>query len=689
VKISPTKNSRFIRSFPDRCLPTIVAVGSSLATMPAGALELGELTVQSRLGQPLRASIAYALAPTEQISNVCVTMRPGPSVSGLPGIGAARISIMNGVISLSGQTPVREPMVSAHVVINCPYAANLSREYLLFINPGTISEAPVYQETVVTQQATPQAEPVVVAPTAIERPVAAVRPEPVVRDIEASTRYQVQRGETLSEISARIQNRTIRLWPAVNAIFEANPSAFTNNNPDNLKAGSWLTIPSLDGNAAVVRDVEPTVADVEPTVADVEPAVADVEPNDAVVEVYEPSIAAELAPTEETSFTVETEVDPFVADVNSIVVDGGNANASSAIVLDDLASTSATVGELQADEIIMDTELPGPTTSSTSPNVTTAVIAIDRASDNRAIDNSGPPSWLNWLAGGVIAIVFGLVMYRRRLDVPTSADPEARFATDGPLLRFSDTQSTDTDSIETPRIDNVISDDSPTDENPILDADLVMSSDLSDSSNTDISGNFRFASSTELDFEAPPESVPDVLNAPVDSAPTVEVAALDSEAELFAKDDDYDMSAIVDASELELQQPDDVLEHDSKTAEFTTEEEQIDTQMLMTDKDADYQVLEQDYEDEMTATQALNLEIAHAVAELSAKMETEGLNETDDETSSLPLASVTELDLTAQVPALNDEILDSDETMESEVVTANTNTDEDTAEMPVESGKTG
>ena len=72
----------------------------------------------------------------------------------------------------------------------------------------------------------------------------------------------MQRGETLSEITARIQNRTIRLWPAVNAIFEANPSAFTNNNPDNLKAGSWLTIPSFDGNAAVVRGVEPTVADV-------------------------------------------------------------------------------------------------------------------------------------------------------------------------------------------------------------------------------------------------------------------------------------------------------------------------------------------------------------------------------------------------------------------------------------------
>ena len=155
----------------NRSIPAIVAVGSSLAALPAAALELGEMTVQSRLGQPLRASIAYALAPNEQLSNYCVTMRPGPSVSGLPGFGPATVSLSNGVILLTGNTPVREPMVSAHVIVNCPYSANLSREYLLFIDPLS----PAYDQAAVTQQLTPAAESVVaVAPAAIQRPVASV-----------------------------------------------------------------------------------------------------------------------------------------------------------------------------------------------------------------------------------------------------------------------------------------------------------------------------------------------------------------------------------------------------------------------------------------------------------------------------------------------------------------------------------
>jgi len=663
VKIATKKNSRTKLSFPDRCLPAIIAVGSSLATAPAAALELGELTVQSHLGQPLRASIAYALAPSERIADVCVAMRTGPSVSGLPGIGAARITVANGVILLTGDTPVREPMVSAHVVINCPYAANLSREYLLFIDPEAFSDTPVYQQPVVTQQATARAEPIVVAPAAIERPVAAVRPAPVVRDIEVSMQYQVQRGETLSEIAARIQNRPIGLWPAVDAIFEANPSAFTNNDPNNLKAGSWLSIPSFDGSAVVLADVEPTVTDVEPVAT--------------VVEVYEPSFAAEVAPAQEAQVVVEADSGAAdrSADVDSVKADGVDAGGGAAIFLDDLASSDVTVGDLRPGDIILDTELPGPTTSSTSPNVTTAVIATNRVSDN-----SGPPSWLNWLAGSVIAIAFALIMFRRRPGGKISTDPEAPLATDQPQRRFSDTQitniqSTNTKSTEVLEVDYNLADDSPTDQNLVLDANLVMSTGLAESSNSNISGTFRFAKASELDVEVSSES-----------ATPVEDSILDSEVmPVDVIDDDYDMSVIIDATK--IPQADDTAEHDFKAVQVTTGDESIMTQTLMTQKDSDYHIIEQDYEDELTATQALSLEIEQAAAELTARMKIDNIDEAGDKTSVLPLATVTELDVTAQMPVRNDEISNSDDTSDSEAVTANTIADEDTVEMPVESRK--
>jgi len=101
-------------------------------------------------------------------------------------------------------------------------------------------------------------------------------------------------------------------------------------------------------------------------------------------------------------------------------------------------------------------------------------------------------------------------------------------------------------------------------------------------------------------------------------------------------------------------------------------------------------VLEQDYEEELTATQALNVEIARAATELADRMHDDenGGEEHDSEaTTALPLASVTELDITAQMPAQNDEISDLDDTGINEAVTVNTAADDDTVEMPVESGK--
>ncbi len=52
-------------------LPAVLAAGTVIGAAPASALELGELQVESTLGEPLRASIAYALAPNEELAPYC------------------------------------------------------------------------------------------------------------------------------------------------------------------------------------------------------------------------------------------------------------------------------------------------------------------------------------------------------------------------------------------------------------------------------------------------------------------------------------------------------------------------------------------------------------------------------------------------------------------------------------------
>ena len=623
------KNASRRMNLANRSLPAIVAVGTGLAVLPVGALELGELTVHSRLGQPLRASIAYALAPNEQISDYCVTMRPGASVSGLPGFGPSTIKVSNGVILMTGQIPVREPMVSAHVVINCPYSANLSREYMLFIDPLTTA----YEQPAVTQQTAAEAAPTIVEPTAVERPVAAVRAAPTVKDLSASARYQVQPGDSLSAIAQRIENRPVGLWPAVNALFAANPDAFMNNDPNQLKAGAWLSIPSFDGDTASVVSAEPATDAVE---------------------------AASL------EVGIDVQDSPL----------SGEAVEPVQVILDDLPDTVVTSDDLKPGDIVLETQLEQPESAASSPNVPTAIITTR----NTSTENEASPAWMFWLGGG-LALIFGLLMFGRRLRSGSATAPDGFVAELPNRRRFSDTETTDTENVEAVGVDFDLSDDSPTHENLALDADLVIGTGLEHNAKSDMAQDFGFAATTELDIELPFEPVASVSDE-TDMLPplrTDEHSILESEV---LPEDDYDMSVIIDATK--MPQPEDVTERDLKAVEIPDDETLI-TENYTISKEVDYQVIEQDYEEELTATQALNVEIARAAADLAGRIHGDAAD--GDETTALPLASVTELDVTAQMPAQNDEISDLDNTGVNEAVTVNTRADDETVEMPVESGK--
>ncbi len=643
MKSTAGRNSRSNRN-----LSTLVAVGGGLAAFPAAALELGDVTVQSNLGQPLRASIAFALAPSERISDNCVTLRPGRSLSGLPAIGNAAISVSNGVIMLRGSTVLREPMVSAHVVINCPYSANLSREYMLFVDPAT----PAYEQTAVTQQATPDTAPVAVTPAVstpavtaapVARTPATRTPAPVQKDIAKSTRYQVQPGDTAGDIARRIDNRGVGLWAAVDAIFTANPDAFMNNDPNQLKAGSWLSIPSFIGTAPIVAATAETAIE-------------------TVTETAQPTATAETetAPISATAGIVDTAA--VAPDLQAGVV-----------VLDDNPFVEPAAGTESV--VIGDTSLQGPTTASTSPNVPTAIIS----SNNVASDSDTSPKWLWWLAGSGIAVILGLLMFGRLLRGRPS-EPALESAAVQPRRRITDTEKTDTESVAALGVDYDLTDESPTEENLALDADLIIGTGLEDGAAAETAHDFGFGVSNDVDIELPFEPLPAHSDDTEMLSPlkTDEHSILDSEV-LPEDGDDYDMSVIIDATKIPL--PEDITERDLKAVKVTEENGTLVAQNYTINQEIDYEILEQDYEDEMTATQALNQEIARAAVELAERIDVDAPDD-GDETTALPLATVTELDITAQMPAKQDAVSDLDDTGINQAI-------EETAEMPKESGKAG
>lgn len=607
-----------------RALLPLVAISGSLAVTPAAALELGELTVHSSLGQPLRASIAYALAPNEMLSNSCVAVGGGRSTGGLPGIGKSAIGITDSAILISGETIVREPMLSTRVTINCPYTPNLSREYMLFVDPATV--APVV--------AAPVATPVVadtVQPAAQTTPRRA-RTTPVdTTPIGQSTRYQVKAGETLGEIAGRIENRSMSLWPAVNAIFEVNPDAFIGNDPNKLKAGSWLTIPSFDGTA-------PTVAD---TAAPAE-----------VVDgsVYEPPILDEITEPVAAEGAIEETVIQETVIAETVIAETVGTDSLSDMRPGDVV-TESTV-------LIPDTELEGPATTSESPNVTTAAIATEPSGEST--------SMLAWFVGGGVAILGLLVLFGRRIRNRFGSSPVGAVA--GTAASFEQ-DVTDYD----------IDDDSPTEENLALDADLVLGTGLSQGTDMDIAQDFGFAATTNVDIELPFEPEPTVSE--TDILPTGR-GTVESilESEVLPDDDDYDMSVIIDATK--MPQHEEVTERDLKAVEVESNDDTLNADNYTISNEVDFDILEKDYEEEMSATQALNVEIARAAADLKAT-----LDEAEDPTAEMPLATVTELDVTAEMPV--QEEVDSIETVsqtdpgDTAAVTVNMSAEDKTAELPV------
>jgi hypothetical protein len=611
-----------------RALLPLVAISGGLAVTPAVALELGELTVQSSLGQPLRASIAYALAPNEMLSDSCVAVGGGRSTGGLPGIGKSAVSITDSAIVITGQTIVREPMLGTRVTINCPYTPNLSREYMLFVDPATVAPA----------LAAPVAAALVEAPV---QPVAQTAPRrartsPVdSTPIGQSTRYQVKAGETLGEIVGRIENRSMSLWPAVNAIFEANPDAFIDNDPNKLKAGSWLTIPSFDGSVPVVAD---TAAP-----ADVAPAEV------ANGSVYEPPILEEIsAPVGEEAVVAE-----------AVVEEAASTNSLSALRPGDVVMDSENpYVQPESTVLIPDTELEGPTTTSASPNVPTATIMTEPGGESTSL--------LAWFVGGGVAILGLLVLFGRRIRSRFGSTPVGAIAATATTL---EQDATDYD----------IEDDSPTEENLALDADLVLGTGLSQGTNMDIAQDFGFAATTELDIELPFEPEPTISE--TDILPTGR-ATMDSilESEVLPEDDDYDMSVIMDATKMPAHE--EVTERDLKAVAVETDDETLIPDDYTISKEVEYDILEQDYQDEMTATQALNLEIARAAADLKAT-----LDEAEDRTAEMPLATVTELDVTAEMPVQAEddtiETVSQDDSGDTAAVTVNMSADDKTAEMRV------
>ena len=254
-----------------------IAILGGLASLDANALALGQLRVQSSLGEPLRAEIDIVEINQEEASSLRAGIASPEAFksAGLdysPAVAGVQISLEKradgrSYLRLSSNRPVSEPFVD--LMLDASWSSGrVVRDYTLLFDPPSLRGPS-------TTTATPQSPAVPQLPRAASEaaggvrntprnppPVAAARPAPmpraqtekaapVPRPEPGGQQVTVKAGDTAGKIAAQNRPASVSLDQMLIALLQSNPDAFVGGNVNRLKSGAVLDMPGADEAAGI------------------------------------------------------------------------------------------------------------------------------------------------------------------------------------------------------------------------------------------------------------------------------------------------------------------------------------------------------------------------------------------------------------------------------------------------------
>jgi hypothetical protein len=556
-----------------------------LTPAPALALELGEASVRSALGQPLLVDIPYRLAGDERLTPGCIALARAPNTAdALPTYSrASRITVRRSHIEIVGESRVLEPLIGLTVDVHCATAPRFVRSYELFVDPPARAPALAAAETpTAPARLSMPAATASPPPTASGREAPSASPPSSASGVEATTppraaapserarghaggsiaqgqTYLVVRGDTLSGIAARVADRgTIK--EAVEAIFVANPEAFAGGNRDLIVAGRSITIPLMT-SAATAVSATPVPAP-RPAAAEPEFSTAATEPTTALAPVETPAPQATLAEN--------------AASIEAPAIPPPSAAATTAV---DLTPASIPVAAFADDAL----DAPPPAVSGRSSRWLIAMLAV----------------------GLVIVLVAApLVLLRRRKQQAEMEDakPRATRARQRPVDPVAGIEVVESTLARAPAPAKAAPSPSTVSVEPLDDGAVVPTGV------DDLPLTFGPTDSVDIDVGAPV-----VLQERVDwfanRADAAAAAAVANTEEIREEDAatlrmaDFDITATV--------------RHEPRRSALEVDEPVMDDEQLAL-TNVELEMLRQDYEAEHTMTQQANKALRDAVAELHA-----------------------------------------------------------------------
>ena len=262
-----------------------IALVGSLSITPVHALGLGRITIQSALGEALRAEIDVPEITAEEAASLRVGVAAPAAfkAAGLeysPIVVGVQINLQKradgrSYLSLTSPKPVTEPFVD--LVLEASWASGrVVRDYTMLFDPpnlrqaGSSSVSPTVNQTVnptapvVPRPSTPlypSPPPVASAEPVTPRLPRAEKPLPPTPARKAATspakpattgqQVTVKTGDTAGRIAAQNKPVSISLDQMLVALLNSNPSAFIGGNINRLKSGAVLNIPAAEDAAAL------------------------------------------------------------------------------------------------------------------------------------------------------------------------------------------------------------------------------------------------------------------------------------------------------------------------------------------------------------------------------------------------------------------------------------------------------
>ncbi|HAS50273.1 MAG TPA: hypothetical protein DCS21_00360, partial [Gammaproteobacteria bacterium] len=307
---------------PTRILLQLLLLAGLAAPLGAFALGVGQLTVRSALNQNFEAEIPLIVNNPAELVGLTTDSIRIPLQQVFADMGVERLEFFSKLrfavqttpggpsfIRVTSVQPIREPSFDLLLEVVWP-RGRLLRTFPVHLDPELYADRQAPPPPPV--EPLPVQAPLVEAPTEAS-PVAeapGAPSEPPVSFENASLYGPVRRGENLTRIAEKVRPSPAVSVPDMMAILVAgNPQAFSNGNPNTLRVGATLRVPSPQ---ALGMTGEPAPPAPVPDIAAVTPVEPQTSPLLSPVEA--PMLTA--PPVTETPPVVET---PPVAEIPPVV----------------------------------------------------------------------------------------------------------------------------------------------------------------------------------------------------------------------------------------------------------------------------------------------------------------------------------------------------------------------------------